>query len=217
MVCVITRLLHRIGVLDIHIKRLYLDRGFYSVAVIRWLQACDIPFEMPAIVRGKQGGTRALVDQKRTYKTQYTMYSPQHGSVTFEVWVVGTYQMGRRGQHSVEYHAFVVYKVPLGIRALAGDYRKRFGIESSYRQKNLCRIRTSTKNPVTRLLYVGIAFLLVNLWGFLISTCVSKPRKGGRLLFQVRFPLRTMLQFLCQAVERNLGVNTQICLPQAAL
>ena len=90
MVCVITRLLHRIGVLDIHIKRLYLDRGFYSVAVIRWLQACDIPFEMPAIVRGKQGGTRALVDQKRTYKTQYTMYSPQHGSVTFEVWVVGT-------------------------------------------------------------------------------------------------------------------------------
>ena len=213
MVCVITRLLHRIALLDIHIKRLYLDRGFYSVAVIRWLQACDIPFEMPAIVRGNQAGTRALVDQKRTYKTQYTMYSPQHGSVTFDVWVVGTYQMGRRGQHGVEYRAFVVYKVSLGIRALAADYRKRFGIESSYRQKNLCRIRTSTKNPVTRLLYVGIAFLLVNLWVFLMWTCVSKPRKGGRLLFQVRFPLRTMLQFLCQAVERNLGGNTQICLP----
>ncbi len=36
------------------------------------------------------------------------------------------------------------------------DYRKRFGIESSYRQKNLCRIPTTTKNPVTRLLFVGI-------------------------------------------------------------
>ena len=217
MVCVITRLLHRIALLDIHIKRLYLDRGFYSVAVIRWLQACDIPFEMPTIVRGKQGGTRALVDQGRTYKTQYTMHSPQYGSVTFEVWVVGTYQMGRRGQHGLKYHAFAVYKIPLRIRALPADYRKRFGIESSYRQKNLCRIRTSTKNPVTRLLYVGIAFLLVNLWVFLIWTCVSKPRKGGRLLFQVRFPLRTMLQFLRQVLERKLGLNTDICLPQAAL
>ena len=105
-----------------------------------------------------RGGTRALVDQKRTYKTEYTMVSQQYGSVTFEVWVVGTYQMGRRGQHGVEYHAFAVSKVSQRIRGLPGDYRKRFGIESSYRSQNLCRIRTTTKNPVTRFLYVGIAF-----------------------------------------------------------
>ena len=119
--------------------------------------------------------------------------------------------MGRRGQHGVEYLAFAVYKVHLRIRALPGDYRKRFGIESSYRLKNLCRIRTTTKNPVTRLLYIGIAFLLVNLWVF---TCVSRPRKGGRQLFQALFPLRTMLQFLRQAVERKIGVKTEIYLPE---
>jgi putative transposase len=153
----------------------------------------------------------------RTGKTQYTMHSPQSGSVTLEVWRVGTYQMGRRGQHGVESHAFAVYQLPLGRRALPGDYRKRFGIESSYRQKNWCRIRTSTKNPVPRLLYVGIAFLLVNLWGFLMWTCVSKPGKGGRQRFQVLFPLRTMPQVLRQAVERTLGVSTEICLPEGAL
>lgn len=217
LVCVITRLLDQMARLRISAKRLYLDRSFYCVPVIRWLQACDIPFEMPVIVRGKQGGTRALVQQKRTYKTWYTMHSSSYGSVTFQVWVVGTYQMGRRGQHGVEYLAFVVYKVPLGIRALPGDYRKRFGIESSYRLKNLCRIRTTTKNPVTRLLYVGIAFLLVNLWVFIIWTCVSRPRKGGRQLFQALFPLRTMLQFLRQAVERRIGVKTGIYLPEEVL
>ena len=61
MVCVITRLLDQMAQLHVSIKRLYLDRGFYCVPVIRWLLACDIPFEMPVIVRGKQGGTRALV------------------------------------------------------------------------------------------------------------------------------------------------------------
>jgi len=217
LVCVITRLLDRMAPLQISIKRLYLDRGFYCVPVIRWLQACDIPLEMPVIVRGKQGGTRALVQKKRTYKTSYTMHSQLYGSVTFQVWVVGTYEMGRRGRHGVKYLAFVVYKVPLRIRALAGDYRKRFGIESSYRLKNLCRIGTTTKNPVTRFLYVGIAFLLVNLWVFIIWTCVSRPRKGGRQLFQELFPLRTMLQFLRQAIERKIGVKTEIYLPMEVL
>jgi putative transposase len=217
LVCVITCLLDQVAGLGIGFKRLYLDRGFYCVPVIRWLQVCDIPFEMPVVVRGKQGGTRALVNQKRTYKTTYTMHSQQYGSVTFQVWVVGHYKMGRRDEHGVEYHAFAVYRVSVGIRALRRDYRKRFGIESSYRQKNLCRIRTTTKNPVTRLLYVGIAFLLVNLWTFMLWNYVSTPRRGGRKRYQTLFPLRTMLQFLAQAVQRNLGVKTQIVLPQETL
>lgn len=217
LVCVITRLLDQIAHLHISVKRLYLDRGFYCVPVIRWLLACDIPFEMPVIVRGKQGGTRALVQRKRTYKTSYTMHSQSYGSVTFQVWVVGTYEMGRHGHNGVKYLAFVVYKVPLRIRALPGDYRKRFGIESSYRLKNLCRVYTTTKNPVMRFLYVGIAFLLVNLWVFIIWTYVSRPRQGGRQLFQALFPLRTMLQFLRQAVERKIGVKTEIFLPVEVL
>ncbi|WP_242065355.1 hypothetical protein [Trichocoleus sp. FACHB-262] len=41
--------------------RLYLYRGFYSVPVIRWLKALQIPFPMPAVIRGKTGGTRQLL------------------------------------------------------------------------------------------------------------------------------------------------------------
>ena len=50
MVGVITRLLDRVTRLGLTIKRLYLDRGCFSVPVIRWLQACDVPFEMPVMV-----------------------------------------------------------------------------------------------------------------------------------------------------------------------
>ena len=45
-VAVITRLLDKISQLNLKIKRLYLDRGFFNVPVIRWLKALDIPFEI---------------------------------------------------------------------------------------------------------------------------------------------------------------------------
>lgn len=163
MVGVITRLLDRVNRLGIFIKRLYMDRGFYSVPVIRWLQVCDVPFEMPVIIRGKQGGTRKLLQKGKSYKTTYTMKSQTYGTVTFEVWVVGVYSNGKRGKHGHEFYAYAVYKVSLGLRALHQDYRLRFGIESSYRLKNTCRIKTTLKKPVVRLLFVGLAFLLIDL------------------------------------------------------
>jgi putative transposase len=163
MVGVITRLLDRVTRLGLTIKRLYLDRGFFSVPVIRWLQACDVPFEMPVIIRGKRGGTRQLLQKGRSYKTEYTMTSQTYGAVTFAVWVVGVYSNGKHGKHGQEFYAYAVYKISLGLRALHQDYRLRFGIESSYRLKNTCRIKTTMKKPVVRLLLVGIAFLLIDL------------------------------------------------------
>ena len=210
LVCVITHLLDRVADLEMTIQRLYLDRGFFSVPVIRWLQACEIPFVMPLIIRGKQGGTRALLTPRRTRKTQYTMQSNLYGSATFKVWVIGTYSKGKYGRHGLEYQAYAVYKVPIRLRGLPDDYRKRFGIESSYRLKNQSRIRTSTKNPVVRLLYIGIAFLLVDLWVYLVWTYLSRPRKGGRLLYPSLFPFKTMLRFLRQAIDRKHILNETI-------
>ena len=37
-------------------------------------------------------------------------------------------------------------------------YRSRFGIETSYRQMNQCRIRTTTPRFAVRFLYVAIGF-----------------------------------------------------------
>ena len=88
MVGIVTRLLDRAVRFGIRIKRLYLDRGFFSVPVIRWLKALNIPVLMPVIIRGKTGGPRQLLKGGRSAKTQYTMTSKAYGEVTFEVWVV---------------------------------------------------------------------------------------------------------------------------------
>lgn len=212
MVGIITRLLDRTSRLGVTIRCLYLDRGFFSVPVIRWLQVLDVPVEMPIIIRGKHGGTRQLLQGGTSYKTSYTMTSQQYGSVTFEVWVVCVFHNGRHGKHGRTYCAYAVHQVSLRLRAVYQDYRLRFGIESTYRLKNTCRITTTMKNPVVRLLFIGIAFLLIDVWIYLLWTFVSQPRRGGRVVHQDRFPLKRMLAFIRQAIDLKFHVKDSIFL-----
>ena len=98
-------------------------------------------------------------------------------------------------------------------------YRSRFGIETSYRQMNQCRIRTTSKRFEVRFLYVAVAFLLRNLWVWLHHAVLSKPRRGGRELHLERLRLRTMLLWLFEvAIEMYGLVNealTERILPNA--
>jgi putative transposase len=210
VVAILTRLLARGHLLDRRVKRLYVDRGFFSVPVIRWLLALDVPFEMPVILRGKQGGTRQLATGGRSYATEYTMHSQEYGSVSFQVVSVCVYQKGNAGKHGRAYFVYAGHRVTVQGRALFQDYRRRFGIETSDRLKNLCRIKTTTTNPVVRLLFVGIAFLLVDVWVYLLWTYVSRPRQGGRVSYRDAFPLKTLLEFLRQAIDRHHPVRKEV-------
>ena len=119
---------------------------------------------MPAIKTWKSGGIKQFFKGKKSYKTTYTITRDKDDSVTFDLWIVCKYKKGKGKQHRVQYFVYVIHKVKTSLSYIYQDYRKRFGIETSYRLKNICRIRTNNKNPVLRLLFVGISFLLVNIW-----------------------------------------------------
>ena len=212
-VCIITCLLAELSSLKIKVKRLYLDREFFSISVIRWLKALDIPLTMPAIRRGKQGGIKQFLKGRKSYKTTYTMSRSQEDCVTFELWIICKYKKGKRGQKGLEYYVYVTYKVSTSLTHIHQCYRQRFGIETSYRLKNLCRIRTTTKKPTLRLLFVGISFILVNIWVNLLWRKISKPRRGARLIYREIFPLKQMLSFLNQTVEQIFQVVEAIYIP----
>ena len=212
-VAIITYLLAELYTLKVNIKTLYLDRGFFSISVIRWLQALDIPFVMPAIRRGQQGDINQFLIGRSSYKTTYTMGQEKDNHVSFDLWIICKYKKGKRKQHGIEYFAYVVYKSTTNLSYIHQDYRKRFGIESSYRLKNLCRIRTNNKKPVLRLLFVAISFLLVNIWVYLLWVKISRKRQGRRLIYRKLFGLKQMLAFLRQVVERKYGIVEGIYLP----
>lgn len=212
LVATVTYLLAMLAPLKIRVKRLYLDRGFYSVPMIRWLKALNIPFLMPAIIRGKTGGTRQLLGGRKSYVTRYLLESRQYGEVSCQMRVVCTYQKGFKGKHGIQYSLYVVHRVKVALHQLHQHYKHRFGIETSYRLKNHCRIRTTTKNPVTRLLFVALTFIVVNLWVYLLWCFVSRTQRGGRVVYRELFALKTMLEFLKQAVERHFPVITSVYL-----
>jgi IS4 transposase len=212
-VAIITYLLAELEALNINVKKLYLDRGFFNTPVIRWLQALDIPFMMPAIKTGKSGGIKQFLKGKKSYKTTHTITRDKDDSVTFDLWIVCKYKKGKGKQHGVQYFVYVIHKVKTSLSYIYHDYRKRFGIETSYRLKNICRIRTNNKNPVLRLLFVGISFLLVNIWVNLLWSRISRKRKGSRLIYRTLFTLKQMLAFLSQTIERKYQVVEGIYLP----
>ncbi|MEM9567329.1 MAG: transposase [Cyanobacteria bacterium P01_E01_bin.34] len=212
LVATITYLLAQLTPLHIKVQHPYLDRGFYGVPVIRWLKALRIPFIMAAIVRGKRGGTRQFCRGRRSYFTAHTLTSGLHGSVDCLLAVICCYQRGRWGRRGVDYLLYVVHNVRVALHGIRKQYSQRFGIETSYRLKNSCRIRTTTRNPAIRLLFVALAFVLVNLWVYLLWTCLSRPRRGGRKVERELFPLKTMLEFISQAVEKHFPLCWSICL-----
>ena len=187
---VVRTLLERVGLLGIRIQLLLLDRGFYSVRVISDLITAALPFILPAVKRGKQPatpggptGTYALAAEKQSRWTSYTLQSAQEGQAAFDLAVVCHNTRGQRGRHRREALLYATWGVkhrPLPwIRA---TYRRRFGIESSYRQVHQARIRTSSRNPVLRLLFVGVALVLRNVWVWLHAEVIAVPRRGAKQL-----------------------------------
>ena len=212
-VAILTYLLAELSSLKIQVKILYLDREFFSISVIRWLKALDIPLTMPAIRRGKQGGIKQFLRGRRSYKTTHTMSRSKDDFVTFDIWIICKYKKGRRGASGIEYYVYVTYKVNKNLNHIHQCYRQRFGIETSYRLKNLCRIRTTTKKrmrpraadrrkgtrtkqPNLRLLFVGISFLLVNIWVNLLWRKISKPVTWRKINLSYSFSSKTNAFFL---------------------
>jgi putative transposase len=66
---VVKEIVRRVEVQGIEFGCLYLDRAFFTADIIYYLQARNIQFLMPAIVRGKRNGTRALIKGRVSYTT----------------------------------------------------------------------------------------------------------------------------------------------------
>lgn len=218
LVEVLPRLLVRLRELKIGIKRLFLDREFYNVAVMRYLKVQKTSFVMPVIIRGKQGGTRGLLRrQKKSGRTTYTMHSPTDGSVTFEVVIVQIYLKGRFGKHGRRRYAFVVFDIKAQPKQVYEMYRLRFGIETSYRMMNQVRARTCSQKPSLRLLLLGIAFTILNLWSFVRWQWLGQPRRGGRLVDGQSFHLHRMARMICRAVEAIYGCVLSVPCPMVVV
>jgi hypothetical protein len=214
MEVVVKRLLGLARKAGIRPKLLLLDRGFYSVGVIRYLQAARVPFLMPAIARGRKPtkdrpatGIRAYQLCKKSGWGEHTLHDGKKRKATVRICVFcGNYrgQWKRHGRYAWVY-AYWGFQAA-SVRWVAATYRLRFGIETSYRQMKQAHIKTCSRSPLLRFLFVALALLLRNVWVWYHWEILSSPRRGRRRLNLERLRFKTLLHWLLQAAVAALGV-----------
>jgi hypothetical protein len=213
-VTALRRLLARMGELGLKIKYVLLDRAFFNVAVVEFLQQEQLPFVMPVAFRGrrpKKGkkltGLHAIKRRKAGWH-KHTMKNRKR-AVTVPVCVgYRTHknrQDGRRIQQKLLFAAWRVTGSPTAIREL---YRKRFGIEASFRQLRQARIYTCTRQPRLRLLFIAVALVLRNLWVWLHHALLAEGDRSNRTLHLERLRFKRMLDWIVQEVTRLIHDGT---------
>lgn len=204
----------------VEVRRLYLDREFYEYATLSRLKADGYTVITPMRLGSSQ--RKRWERGRRSYVTEHALRDPRGKGepLSLRVHVVVRYQAGKKwNRHGAQY---LIYEV---IGHVAGDalravplrqthalYRRRFGIETSYRLLGEARAITSSRSPAIRLLYVGVALLLQDEWVVLKLQWVSEGRQGpsGFVVHEEVLPLTTLLELLRAAVERRLGSILEI-------
>jgi putative transposase len=118
-------------------------------------------------------------------------------------------ERGKRGREALVY-AYGGGLRPGSYRWVKETYRTRFAIETTYRQLGQARIRTSTRDPLLRLLYVAVALILRNVWVWLHWQVLAERRRGGRRVDTNRLTFRTLLLWLQHWAEQCCGVCDEI-------
>jgi Transposase DDE domain len=171
-------------------RYLLADKEFYAAEVFDWLQRRGIPFVVPAKRRGKAGSGNSWLFE-RSLPTGWYQYS---WLTRLRLWdaKAGKQRLGKAlavqvrmcvARHPVKDKVLVYATwglVGWSVMEVFQSYRKRFGIETSYRQLGQCLAATSSKDERVRLLYVGLALLLVNLWAWMHAELFATGPRGKR-------------------------------------
>jgi putative transposase len=220
MIAVVQKLLQRLKQIGIRVRLLLLDRGFYNVAVISYLITQQQAFIMPAILRGRipqgdkaAGGLRVYAQLKQSCWARYTLKNTE-GEITFDLAVVCRNRNGRYNRNERETWLYATWGVQHKPFCWVKEvYRSRFGIESSYRQLHQARIKTATRNPALRLLFVTIALLLRNVWVWLHSEVIAQPNRGHRILALEQLRFQRLLLWLLVEIAQRFKLLKEIVVP----
>ncbi len=145
----VRHLLTCIAELGLNVKLLLFDRGYYSIDLIRYLDNCGLKYIIHIPWHGKP--LEAGVDRLHTTTTCKRRKSEQ---VTFRLVTVG--QNGK----------LLIFATNTSFkrRWVRKTFRRRWGIETSYRLIGMFLAKATSKLYALRELYFFLAVVLYNLW-----------------------------------------------------
>jgi hypothetical protein len=203
---VVQRLLQRMQQLAFRPRVVYMDKEFCEGAIVRYLQGAHLPAILACPIRGDAGGTRALCRGRKGYCTDYTFSDGTQARLALRPARVPD----KNGRRRVKWLVFVVIHLDWSAKKVAQRYRRRFGIESTYRQLNPLRARTTSRNPALRFFLLGLGFLLLNIWVMLRFLATRLIAPGPARWNPDAFRLFRFITFLRRAIEHAMGTTNSI-------
>jgi hypothetical protein len=208
MVTVLERLLDGVEKSGVPIRQLLLDRGFFRSNVLAYLRGRNVPFLMPVMFRGRKPALGKVATGWRTFLRkkagwyQHTLMADDQ-PIRINVCVgYKSYRHHRTGRRQNKKLVFVAAGTRETPRRTCEAYRRRFGIEASYRQLGQARIRTSTQDPLLRLFFVGLALVLRNLWAWLQGLLFGDRPKSTAKTAAKRRTFRELLFRLIEGIDQ---------------
>jgi hypothetical protein len=199
---VVRTLLDQVAEKGLKIRGVALDSGFEGGEVILLLQERGLAYVVPLRRTGQTGGTRQRLFDARHRLVRWTEWTTdrtrQRVRTRTVLWKGRRRTMlfafgGWTGERAQGVHALAVRQRRL--------YRRRFGIETSYRQKNQAEATTSSKDPVYRLLLEGVAYLLRQVW-VVLTERIARARRLTPGAWVADLALPVMLDWLAGRIEQ---------------
>jgi hypothetical protein len=204
-------------------RLLLLERGFYSVEVLRYLDRAPYPLVMPVVRRGRsvddpRGPSRtklfAAATRSGGHPSTLTQADKQTATVRSCVHCRHWQGWGRRqGRPPLVYACGRI--ATRSTQWVYPTYRLRFGIETSYRPLNEARLKTPTPDPALRLWFVAIALILRNAWVGVHHPLLAIPCRGARKLNLGLLPFKTLLLGLIHLAIQTFGIIDHLAVAQA--
>lgn len=162
---IVRTLLQQIAAKGLKIRGVVLDSAFDSGETFLLLQERHLAYTVPLRRKGNQRNARnrlfegpnkqvrwvewKVKDTPRKVRTRTVLCKGGRRTMllAFQGW-------NQRQAHSVHQEAARQKRL----------YQRRFGIETSYRQKNQAKAKTTSSDPVYRLLLEGLGYLLRQVW-----------------------------------------------------
>jgi len=209
---VLAQLLDYVKQAKIRVKIALVDREFYAARVIAVLQSHGIPFLMPAIRRGQLKGHQGPTGTRRFFQPgtigffehTWTARGKSKGvQVTVRIACVPRKAGDRRRTPLVFAFQGLSSRELLWYRE---TYRRRFGIETSYRQLGEGLAQTTTKCAAWRMMLLAVALLLRNLWVWR-----NQQLRHGSLRISLSLQLHQLITQLSQELELILDFEIAKC------
>jgi putative transposase len=192
-------LLDHLQSLGFTVRVLYLDKGFASSPIVNHLKERKQPAILACPIRGKEGGTRALCRGRSSYTTNYTFTDGTQATLAFKATLVPD----KTGKRRRKWLAFIVILLDWSPDKVHEQYRRRFGVECSYRILRRVRASTTSRNPIFRFLLLAIGLVLTNAWVFLRWEFARLKATGPRRVDEARLRFHRFTRLLIRAIEHT--------------